>query len=150
MRKAAVVVADLGGFKEIEVSRSSACEGCSQNKDGSCHACIALGDKNRAMRTKARDELGAEVGDRVIVETDSGTVIRYAAEVFLLPILLAAVGYFVGGLIGGEIVPYIGALLGFAAAFVFVKLVPAKRAENNCDVRIVRIIGRQESTDHDI
>ena len=104
MRKAAVVVADLGGFKEIEVSRSSACEGCSQNKDGSCHACIALGDKNRAMRTKARDELGAEVGDRVIVETDSGTVIRYAAEVFLLPILLAAVGYFVGGLIGGFVV----------------------------------------------
>lgn len=139
MQKAAVVVADLGDYKEIEVSRSSACEGCSQNKNGSCHACIALGD-NRAMKTKARDEVGAKVGDRVMVETDSNTVIRYAAEVFLLPLLLAAVGYFVGGLFGKEAASYIGALLGFAAAFVFVKLVPAKRAEQSCDVRIVRII----------
>lgn len=148
MQRTAVVVNDLGeNIKEIEVSRETACEGCSQQ--GSCHACIMLGDskKNRAMRTKAFDPLGAQVGDRVEVETESSTVIKYAAEVFLLPIILGAVGYLLGESLGakisesiGKFLPLICSLVGFAAAFAYVKLVPAKRAEMNCDVKIVRII----------
>lgn len=148
MQRTAVVVEDLGNnVKQIEVSRETACEGCSQQ--GSCHACIMLGDskKNRAMRTKAFDPLGAQVGDRVEVETESSTVIKYAAEVFLLPIILGAVGYLLGESLGakisesiGKFLPLICSLVGFAAAFAYVKLVPAKRAEMNCDVKIVRII----------
>ena len=148
MQRTAVVVNDIGNnIKEIEVSRETACEGCSQQ--GSCHACIMLGDskKNRAMRTKAFDPLGAQVGDRVEVETESSTVIKYAAEVFLLPIILGAVGYLLGESLGakiyesiGRFLPLICSLVGFAAAFAYVKLVPAKRAEMNCDVKIVRII----------
>ena len=148
MQRTAVVVEDLGNnIKQIEVSRETACEGCSQQ--GSCHACIMLGDskKNRAMRTKAFDPLGAQVGDRVEVETESSTVIKYAAEVFLLPIILGAVGYLLGESLGakisesiGKFLPLICSLVGFAAAFAYVKLVPAKRAEMNCDVKIVRII----------
>lgn len=148
MQRTAVVVNDIGNnIKEIEVSRETACEGCSQQ--GSCHACIMLGDskKNRAMRTKAFDPLGAQVGDRVEVETESSTVIKYAAEVFLLPIILGAVGYLLGESLGakisesiGKFLPLICSLVGFAAAFAYVKLVPAKRAEMNCDVKIVRII----------
>lgn len=148
MQRTAVVVNDIGNnIKEIEVSRETACEGCSQQ--GSCHACIMLGDskKNRAMRTKAFDPLGAQVGDRVEVETESSTVIKYAAEVFLLPIILGAVGYLLGESLGakisesiGRFLPLVCSLVGFAAAFAYVKLVPAKRAEMNCDVKIVRII----------
>ena len=148
MQRTAVVVEDLGNnVKQIEVSRETACEGCSQQ--GSCHACIMLGDskKNRAMRTKAFDPLGAQVGDRVEVETESSTVIKYAAEVFLLPIILGAVGYLLGESLGakisesiGRFLPLICSLVGFAAAFAYVKLVPAKRAEMNCDVKIVRTI----------
>ena len=148
MQRTAVVINDIGNnIKEIEVSRETACEGCSQQ--GSCHACIMLGDskKNRAMRTKAFDPLGAQVGDRVEVETESSTVIKYAAEVFLLPIILGAVGYLLGESLGAKIsesiggfLPLICSLVGFAAAFAYVKLVPAKRAEMNCDVKIVRII----------
>ena len=99
------------------------------------------------MRTKAFDPLGAQVGDRVEVETESSTVIKYAAEVFLLPIILGAVGYLLGESLGakiseniGKFLPLICSLVGFAAAFAYVKLVPAKRAEMNCDVKIVRII----------
>ena len=143
MHRAAVVVADHGKIKEIEVSRETACEGCSQNKDGSCHACIMLGDGNRSMRTRALDELGAKVGDRVEVETDSKTVIKYAAEVFLLPIVLGAAGYLIGENFAWKLAPLICSLIGFAAAFVYVKLVPAKRAENHCDVKIVKILGER-------
>ncbi len=143
MHRAAVVVADHGKIKEIEVSRETACEGCSQNKDGSCHACIMLGDENRSMRTRAIDELGAKVGDRVEVETDSKTVIKYAAEVFLLPIILGAAGYLIGENFAWKLAPLVCSLIGFAMAFVYVKLVPAKRAENHCDVKIVKILGER-------
>ena len=150
MQRTAVVINDIGNnIKEIEVSRETACEGCSQQ--GSCHACIMLGDskKNRAMRTKAFDPLGAQVGDRVEVETESSTVIKYAAENFLMLSVfgIAAVGYLLGESLGakisesiGRFLPLICSLVGFAAAFAYVKLVPAKRAEMNCDVKIVRII----------
>ena len=143
MHRAAVVVADHGKIKEIEVSRETACEGCSQNKNGTCHACIMLGDGNRSMRTRALDELGAKVGDRVEVETDSKTVIKYAAEVFLLPIILGAAGYLIGENFAWKLAPLVCSLIGFAMAFVYVKLVPAKRAENHCDVKIVKILGER-------
>ncbi len=148
MQRTAVVVEDLGkGLKEVEVSRQTACEGCSQS--GECHACIMLGDekKNRNMRTKARDPLGARVGDRVEIETDSATVIKYAAQVFLLPIVLGATGYLFGEWLAdfvseniGKLLPLFCSLAGFAVAFVYVKFFPAKSAENKCDVTIVKIL----------
>ena len=148
MQRTAIVVEDKGNnVKEIEVSRQTACEGCEQGKNGSCHACVMLGDskKNRQLRSKAIDLVGAEVGDRVLVETDSSTVIKYAAEVFLLPLVLGAVGYLIGEKLAdftsnGNLLPLVCSLVGFAAAFTYVKLVPAKRAENNCDVKIIRIL----------
>lgn len=148
MQRTAVVVEDLGNqIKEIEVSRQTACEGCSQN--GHCHACVMLGDqkKSRELRSKAFDPLGCRVGDRVVVETDSSTVIKYAAEVFLLPLVLGAVGYLLGEKLAefvsnGKFLPLICSLVGFAAAFIYVKLVPARRAEKKCDVKIVRILNQ--------
>lgn len=145
MRKRAIVVGGQGEFKEIEVSRESACEGCSQNKDGSCHACIRLTEDARAMKTRARDPLGASIGDLVEVETPSGTVIRYAAEVFLLPLILGACGYLIGEKLGGSLLPFFCSLAGFIAAFVYIKFIPAKRAERHCDVVIVKIESRRDS-----
>lgn len=141
MRRIATIVGIVGGndnIKEIEVSRETACEGCSQGADGSCHACIMLGE-NKKMRTRARDPIGAGLGDCVWVETPSNTVIRYAAEVFLLPLVLGAVGYLIGEKLGAALSPLICSLVGFAAAFVYVKFIPAKRAENRCEVVIVGI-----------
>lgn len=147
MQRIATVIRDLGNnIKEVEVSRKTACEGCEMH--GECHACIMLGDEkqNRELRTKAKDPLGAKVGDKVEIETDSKTVIKYAAQVFLLPIFLGAVGYLLGEWLGNfvtekiaELLPLFCSLFGFAAAFVYIKFVPAKKSEKNCDVTIVNI-----------
>jgi len=142
MQKNAIVTDVHGNIAEVEVSRHSACSGCSQQE--SCHACIVLSDKN-ALKTKAYDPIGVHVGDRVLVETESSTVIGYAATVFLLPLLLATVGYVVASLLSHQtFYEYVGALAGFFLSLPIIYFGPGKRAEKRCDVKIVKVI---EGTD---
>lgn len=138
MQKIGIVVENHPEYAVVEVSRKSACEGCHAAGEG-CKACITFGG-NREMRTRAENTLGAKVGDRVILETDSGTVILYAAAVFLLPLLLGTAGFFVGGLISGGVVQYICSLAGFVISFAFLYFGLNKRAERRSDVKIVRIV----------
>ena len=143
MQKIGVVIqAPDNGAAVVEVSRKSACEGCSQN--GSCHGCTSLiGDQN--MQTRAENSIGAAVGDRVLLETDSGTVILYAAAVFLLPLVLGVVGYLLGDLAFAGAGRYVCSLIGFAAAFVFLYFVLDRRARQRNDVKIIRILPAAES-----
>ena len=51
----------------------------------------------------AKNPLGAKPGDRVVVASDTGSILGAAALVYLLPILLFFVGYFaVGALVASE------------------------------------------------
>ncbi len=138
MRKIGVVKDVHDSYAVVEVSRSSACEGCHANVDGGCSACISFGDKK--MTAKAENTPGAKVGDRVILETDSATVVFYAAAVFLFPLILAIIGYFVGSLFSFSAAPYVGVLFGFVFAFVIVWLTLNRTAEKRCDVKILRIL----------
>ena len=122
----------------VSVSRKSACEGCHANVDGSCSACITFSNKEAVC--KAENSIGASVGDRVEVETSSATIILYAAAVFIFPIVLAIIGYFLFSLMKFEAAPYIGALAGFVIAFAVVWLTLSKTAEKRLDVKITRIL----------
>ncbi len=137
MQRLAVVTEACGDFAVVEVSRETACESC-HSREG-CTACIVLSE-NRAFKTRARNEAHASVGDRVMIETESTTVIGYAAAVFLLPLVLAGLGWFIGGLFGEGMLPAVSALIGFAAAFAFLYFVLDRSAARRVDVRIVRII----------
>ncbi|MBQ8510647.1 MAG: SoxR reducing system RseC family protein [Clostridia bacterium] len=136
MRQIGRVIEVHDEYALVEVSRQAACEGC-HNAEG-CTACIHLGDKRTTA--KADNTLGASVGDRVELETPSGTVILYAAGVFLLPLALGAAGYALGTLAGDGAIPYVCSLIGFAAAFGIVWLTLNRRAARRLDVKIVRII----------
>lgn len=138
MRQTGIVKEVHEGYALVAVSRKSACEGCHANVDGNCSACVTFGDKETSA--KAENSIGAAVGDRVIVETESRTVILYAAAVFLFPILLAVVGFLVGTLFVLDAAPYIGALIGFALAFFIVWLTLDRTAKKRLDVKIVRIL----------
>lgn len=138
MRQIGVVCEVNEAYAVVEVSRKSACEGCHANADGNCGACVSFGDKKTV--SKAENRVGAKVGDRVMLETESKTVLLYAAAVFLFPIILGLVGYFVGGLLAPAAAPYVGALAGFILAFVIVWLTLNRSASKRCDVKIVRIL----------
>ncbi len=142
MTRNAIVVETTPDYAVVEVTRESACAGC-HNSDN-CSICrIGLTD-HAEMRSKAANPLGAREGDTVQIETDSATVLHYSAAVFLLPLALGAAGYIIGYIADFDImIRYIISLIGFAAAFVILKIFLEKRAAKRLDVRITQIIARK-------
>ena len=142
MTRNAIVVETTPDYAVVEVTRESACAGC-HNSDN-CSICkIGLTD-HAEMRSKAANPLGAREGDTVQIETDSATVLRYSAAVFLLPLALGAAGYIIGYIADFDImIRYIISLIGFAAAFVILKIFLEKRAAKRLDVQITQIIARK-------
>lgn len=142
MTRNAIVVETTPDYAVVEVTRESACAGC-HNSDN-CSICkIGLTD-HAEMRSKAANPLGAREGDTVQIETDSATILHYSAAVFLLPLALGAAGYIIGYMADFDImIRYIISLIGFAAAFVILKIFLEKRAAKRLDVRITQIIARK-------
>lgn len=142
MTRNAIVVETTPDYAVVEVTRESACAGC-HNSDN-CSICkIGLTD-HAEMRSKAANPLGAREGDTVQIETDSATILHYSAAVFLLPLALGAAGYIIGYIADFDImIRYIISLIGFAAAFVILKIFLEKRAAKRLDVRITQIVARK-------
>ncbi len=138
MQQIGIVCDVLDNYALVEVSRKSACEGCHANIDGNCSACVSFVSKKTLA--KADNEVGAKTGDRVIIETASRTVLLYAVAVFLFPIILGAVGFFLGGILPQAWAPYIGALVGFIIAFLIVWATLNRTASKRLDVKIIRIL----------
>ena len=138
MQQIGIVKEVFEKYTVVEVSRKSACEGCHANTDGNCSACVSFGD--RVTVCKAENSIGAKAGDRVLLESASGTVLLYAAAVFLFPLILGIIGYFAASGIPYEAAPYIGAVLGFVIAFIIVILTLNRTASRRLDVKIIRVL----------
>lgn len=142
MKQKAEVLELKGKNALVSVRRSSMCEGC--EKQGGCGSSCAAGELLGAAKTMtvlAVNDMGAAVGDTVEVESESRTVLGYAALVFLFPIVLAAVFYGVARWLGGsETTLLLAALGGFVAAFPVILVVDRiKKKRGRPDVRITRI-----------
>ena len=81
--------------------RESACS-------GDCHKCSGCGAAKEAILVEARNSIGAKAGDLVIIESETGPVLKAAAVMYLLPMVLFFAGYALGaalwqqgGLAGG-------------------------------------------------
>ena len=150
MRQRARVVAAEGSLATVEVTRSSMCDGC--EKSGGCggHCAITgiVGDA-RPMTAQAVNEIGAGIGDLVEVESDGGTVLVTAALVFLFPLAVCALFFFIGKRIfGGEGAGLAAGAVGFALSFVLVGLVDRRMRKRAPKIRIVaRIAGRDAEQD---
>ena len=79
--------------------RESACS-------GDCHKCSGCGAVQQKMIFQARNPIGARPGELVTVESATGPVLKAAAVLYMLPLVLFITGYLVGmqwslgGLIG--------------------------------------------------
>lgn len=90
MKQKGKVISVDGEYARVEVMRTSACVGCSQQE-----GCIACKKK---IESTAYNPLGAQPGDTVTLESRSSTVLFYAFLVFVLPLALTIGAYFVCGL----------------------------------------------------
>ncbi|MBQ9492532.1 MAG: SoxR reducing system RseC family protein [Oscillibacter sp.] len=94
------------------VPRKSAC-------GHDCAECAGCGVTGTAVRAKARNPIGAEPGQQVVVQSGTGTMLRMMAAVYLVPVALFLTGYIVGALLTDRVaVQYAAAVCGFVLGFV--------------------------------
>ena len=78
---------------EVEVTRRSAC-GHDCAKCGGCG-----GMETQTMYVTARNSAQANIGERVLVEGETGQVLGLAVLVYVLPLVLFFVGYALGSVL---------------------------------------------------
>lgn len=87
------------GTATVFLQRESACS-------GDCHKCSGCGAVEQTMVFTARNLIGAKPGELVIVESETGPVLKAAAVLYMMPLILFIAGYLLGmqwglgGLIG--------------------------------------------------
>ncbi len=103
--------------------RESACS-------GDCHKCSGCGAAKEAVLLTADNPIGARTGDLVKVESASGPVLKAAVVLYLIPLALFFLGYYLGTLMGNF--GALAACLGFALGVGLVVLYDRKvvRKEN--------------------
>ena len=77
------------GMAEVIRVRESACS-------GDCHKCSGCGAAQQNLLLTARNPIGAQPGDMVVVSSETKTVLKAAAVLYMLPLVLFIVGYLLG------------------------------------------------------
>lgn len=101
--------------------RESACS-------GDCHKCSGCGAAKEAVLLKADNPIGARPGDLVKVESDTGPVLKAAVVLYVIPLILFFLGYYLGTLMGsfGALVGCLGFVLGVGIVVIYDRKVVKK------------------------
>ena len=98
------------GYASISVPRKSAC-------GHDCEECAGCGVTGAAVRARAKNDIGAQPGQKVVVESSTKKLLGVVALVYLLPVIFFLLGYFLtDGL--GETARYLIAIGAFALSFI--------------------------------
>ena len=101
-----------GTAKVIHI-RQSACS-------GDCHQCSGCGAQQEKLILTVENPIGAERGDLVILHCESGPVLKAAAVLYMLPLVLFFAGYGLGALWGqGASVGGAAFIAGLGIALLF-------------------------------
>ena len=109
------------GTAQVIHIRESACS-------GDCHKCSGCGAAKEAVLFTARNAIGARRGDLVKVESETGPVLKAAVVLYVIPLVLFFLGYYLGTLPGnyGALVGCLGFVLGIAIVVAYDRLVVKK------------------------
>ena len=101
--------------------RESACS-------GDCHKCSGCGAAKEAVIFTADNTIGAAPGDLVKVESSTAPVLKAAVVLYVLPLVLFFLGYYLGTLPGsfGALGGGIGFVLGVVIVIAYDRLVVNK------------------------
>ncbi len=100
-----------GGMAEISVPRKSAC-------GHDCEECAGCGVSGASVRAAARNPIGAEVGQKVVVESSTKKLLGVMLVVYILPFALFLLGYFCTGALADEALRYGIAIAAFAVGII--------------------------------
>ena len=110
------------GTAQVIHVRESACS-------GDCHKCSGCGAAKEAVVFTAQTPIGAKVGDLVKVESQTAPVLKAAVVLYVLPLVLFFLGYYLGTLPGsfGVLGGLAGFSLGIAGVIAYDRLVLQKK-----------------------
>lgn len=77
------------GTAQVVCVRESACS-------GDCHKCSGCGAAKETILLTAENPIGAGVGDLVNVRSETGPVLKAAAVLYMMPLVLFFAGYALG------------------------------------------------------
>ena len=102
--------------------RESACS-------GDCHKCSGCGAAKEAVLFTAENRIGAKQGDLVKVESDTGTVLKAAVVLYVLPLVLFFLGYYIGDVLWtlGALAGGVGFVLGVGIIVLYDRKVIRKK-----------------------
>ena len=118
---------------EVICIRESACS-------GDCHKCSGCGAAKQTMLLTAKNPIGAQPGDLVVVSSESKSVLQAAAVLYLLPLLLFLAGYLLG-----ESLWQRGGLVSIACTLVGVALIKVydrRLSKKNIAYTITAYVGK--------
>ena len=98
------------GYAQISVPRKSAC-------GHDCENCAGCGVTGAAVRARARNTIGAQPGQKVIVESSTKKLLGVVALVYILPLICFLLGYFLSAGLG-ETVRSLIAITAAALSFI--------------------------------
>ena len=109
------------GRAQVLHVRQSACS-------GDCHKCSGCGAAQETMILEADNPIGAAVGDFVTIQAATGPVLKGAAMLYVLPLVLFFLGYALGMMAWGKggLVGCLSFVLGILLAVVYDRRVAAK------------------------
>ena len=121
-----IVIKTEAGAAWVKTVKSSACEGCTAR--GSCHSLSKRGE----MEVRAINEVGDQVGDRIVLSFETSSLLKATFLIYVFPILLLVCG----AAVGQEMAPYLNlnpsgfsAVLGFSF-FIAAVLIMKFKANN--------------------
>ena len=106
----------------VAVKRKSACS-------GDCHTCHGCPHPDEIVMVDADNFVGAQKGDDVIVRSDTNRVLKLAAMLYLMPLVLFFLGYFV--MPGGETPRVIAGVAAFVVGILICMYVSRSMKKNN-------------------
>lgn len=128
------------GVAWVQTQRSSACKSCSSR-----HSCNP-GEQGKDMEVEARNDIGARVGDEIVLNLDTGPLLKATFLLYVVPIICMIAGAVVGhryALSRGwdpSGLSAAAALVALAISFIFIRLRGNTLARKNAyKPQIVRI-----------
>jgi len=126
------------GTAQVVHVRESACS-------GDCHKCSGCGAAKESVLFSADNPLEAAVGDLVRVESESAPVLKAATVLYMIPLGLFFLGYYLGDVFGGwgAAGGGLGFLLGIGGVVVYDRTVMKRREPHYKITAFVKRAGKE-------
>jgi sigma-E factor negative regulatory protein RseC len=125
----AIVIRVEGGEASVQPIGTSGCGHCSTEGGCGSGTLTKMFCSNKPRHFKVSNKAQAKVGDEVQVSIPDGVLLRGAAKMYMVPLVLLLIGGFTGASLAGNVAgrdayAVAGAVCGLLLGFVLAKLAP--------------------------